>query len=121
MKTKEEVKQAIEAALDHVHTDEAVLLKQCTSEHAILNMGQTVEDFATYVYGDPARFFEACFSSFYQQSESDEMAEGLEDERRSFTKYVKADIKAVKKAKLPLTVRNCRDAYEKKGPFAAKK
>ena len=121
MRTKEEIKQAIEAAYDHVHTDEAVLHKQCISEHGLINMGQCVEDFATYVRDDPARFFEACFQSFYQQSESDEMADGTLAERDAFKKDVTRDIKAVKRAKLPLTVRNCRAAFLHEGPFAKKK
>jgi hypothetical protein len=115
--TKTEKLAAIEAALDHVHTDVEVLIKQCASEHAVINMGQSLEDWFPYGTPSPERLFEQCFSNFYQASESDEMAEGTEDERRSWMKTSKKDVAKVKKAKLPFTVRNVRAAFLCEGPF----
>jgi len=121
MNTRDQIKAAIEAAFDFVHTDERVLHRQCTSEHGLVNMGQEPADFAGYVsLNRPETFFQSCWQSFYQQSESDEMAEGMEAERRFFDKDVTRDIAAVKKKGLPLTVRNCRQAFLKEGPFAKK-
>ena len=119
--TREQKKETIEAAFNHVHTDVENLIKQAASEHAIANMGQVLEDFFPYGQPNLEKFFSQCFSIFYQQSESDEMAEGLEAERKEWMKDAKRDVAAVQKKGLPLTMRNVRDAFEFKGPFAKKK
>ena len=119
-KTKDEKKKAIEAAFDHVHTDVERLIKQAASENAVVNMGQSIEDWFPYFDPGPETLLERCFSNFYQSSESDEMAEGLEDERRAWVKTAKRDVAAVQKKKLPLTVRNVQDACFKRGAFAKK-
>lgn len=117
MLTRDEKKAAIEAAYDFVHTDIEQLHRQCTSEHGIINMGQEVMDHFPYGTPDPGRLFQQAWSNFYQSSESDEMAEGLEAERKFFNKDVTRDIKLVQKEGLPLTVRNCRAAFLYEGPF----
>lgn len=116
--TPADKKAAIDAALDFVHTDEENLAKQVAAEHALINMGMTVEDYCTYQSPNrPESFLYGCFNSFYQQSESDEMAEGTWDEYRSWIKQAKKDIALVKKEKLPLTARNVRAAFLLEGPF----
>jgi hypothetical protein len=113
--TKTDKQAAINAALDFVHTDEENLIKQVAGEHALVNMGMSVEDH--FVSVPPEKLLYAAFNNFYQQSESDEMADGTMDEYKSWVKTAKRDIKAVKKAKLPLTARNVRSAFLKQGPF----
>lgn len=119
-KLKDVKKLAIEAAFDYVHPDVESLVKQAASEHTIANMGQMLEDFF-YGAGDPKSLFHDCFSCFYQQSESDEMADGLMEERADWVKQAKKDAAKIVKKKLPLTMRNMRDAFEQKGAFAKKK
>ena len=119
--TKTEKIAAIEAAMDHVFTDVVELVKQCAGEFAISNMGQSLEDF---MYGGPTKpesLLYGCYSSFYQQSESDEMADGTNDEYKSWVKSLTKEVKRVQKAKLPLTPRNVRAAFMKEGVFATKK
>lgn len=118
---KRDEKQAlIEAAFDHVHADVAELTKQVAAEHAIVNMGQDITDFVAYASQKPESILYSCYRSFYQQSESDEMADGTEQEYRSWLKTAARDIKKVQKKGLPLTVRNVREAFLLKGPFAKK-
>lgn len=122
MKTNADKLAEIAAAEDYVHTDEANLVKQVAAEHAIVNMGQDVKDFMSYSgVGRPERLFHDAFNCFYQQSESDEMAAGTNEEFKSWFKQAKKDIATVKKAKLPLTFRNVRMAFDFEGPFAGKK
>ncbi len=120
--TKTEKTAAIEAAMDHVFTDVVELVKQCAGEFAISNMGQSMEDWMPYFGGDrPEKLLYACYSSFYQSSESDEMADGTNDEYKSWVKSLTKEVKRVQKAKLPLTPRNVRAAFMKEGVFATKK
>lgn len=118
--TAAEKKIAIEAALDHVHTDVEHLIKQVAGEHALVNMGMTLEDQMNWHVGKPENLLYDCFNSFVQQSESDEMERGTRQEYRSWVKVAKKDIAAVKKAKLPLTARNVRASFLKEGPFKKK-
>ena len=120
--TKTEKTAAIEAAMDHVFTDVVELVKQCAGEFAISNMGQSMEDFM-FSGGSvkPETLLYGCYSAFYQQSESDEMAQGTHDEYKSWVKSLTKEVKRVQKAKLPLTPRNVRAAFMKEGVFATKK
>jgi hypothetical protein len=118
--SKTDKQNAINAALDFVHTDEENLIKQVAGEHALINMGMCLEDHMNYYTPRPEHLLYDCFNSFYQQSESDEMADGTMDEYKSWVKQAKKDIKLVKKAKLALTARNVRAAFLCEGPFKKK-
>ena len=117
----------IKAALDHVYTDEQKLIEDCAKEHAIANMGQTLKGIISSGYGaqsaiarftkNPEQLVSACYSAFYGGSESEEMADGIDRERRSFLKDSKRDVAKVKKAGLPLTIANARLAFLNKPPF----
>ena len=111
--TKEQIAAAIEVALDHVYPDVDALLHQATREFAVSNMGQECKDFLQYGVLSPDRLFESAWGSFYQSSESDEMASALDDERKSWVKLLKPTAKAIAKAGEPLTVRNLRDSFMK--------
>ena len=120
--TKTEKLAAIELALDYVHPDVESLIKQSAGEFTVSNMGQALEDHLFSVLEpNPATLLYGCYQEFYQQSESDEMAQGTYDEMISFKKELVKTVKQVQKAKLPLTCRNVRDAWEKKGFFAKPK
>lgn len=116
MVTTADKKQAIENALDFVHTDICKLIKQVAAEHAVQNMGMNVEDYVDFL-DKPENQLYSCFNSMYQQSEDDSMADGTMEEYRSWLKQAKKDVSLVKKAKLPLTARNVRSAFLKEGPF----
>lgn len=122
MPTREEKNSLLDAAYDYVHTDEQTLLKQCTAEHAIVNLGQTpfalVPGFRPSCA--PATLLEKCFDALYHDCESDEMAASIGEERQGFVDDVRRDIQLVKDAGLPLSVRNCRMAFLCEGPFAKK-
>lgn len=119
----------IKAALDHVYTDEQKLIEDCAKEHAIANMGQTLKGIISSGYGgygtqsvarftkNPEQLVSACYSAFYGGSESEEMADGIDCERRSFLKDSKRDVAKVKKAGLPLTIANVHLAFLSKPPF----
>ena len=112
--------QLITLAFQHVYTDVERFKKDIAKEHCIANMGQRLEDFMHGATGRPEDVISRAYSSFYGQSESDEMADGIADEMRSWLKEADKQIKAVQKAGLPLTMENARLAFEKKGPFAKK-
>jgi hypothetical protein len=116
-----EKKQAIETAMDHVFTDVEALIKNVAAEHAVINMGQELTDHFPYGSPDPSRLLYACYQNFYQASESDEMADGTQDEYRSWLKQSKKDVAKVQKKGLPLTPRNVRAAFLNEGPFAKAK
>lgn len=113
-------KQIIDLAFQHVYTDVEAFRKDIAKEHCIANMGQELGDFVDGHFKDPARVISWAYNAFYQQSESDEMAEGIDEEMRSWLKEADKQIKAVQKKGLPLTMENARLAFEKKGPFAKK-
>ena len=117
---RNQTKLAIEQALDHVHTDIEALIKQNAAEHALVNMGQEVSDFASYCRNDPSTLLYSAYRNFYQQSESDEMADGTEREFKSWLKIARKDVAKVQKKGLPLTARNVRAAFLSEGPFAKK-
>lgn len=114
------VKQFIDLAFQHVYEDVEKFRKDIAKEHCIANMGQELSDFIHSTSGHPKDAIAQAYGSFYQQSESDEMAEGIDDEMKSWLKEADKQIKAVQKKKLPLTMENARLAFEKKGPFAKK-
>lgn len=116
----------IKAALDHVYADEQKLIEDCAREHSLVNMGQSLKQLIRSSWGsdaierftkNPEQLVGACYNAFYQGSESDEMAEGIDRERRSFLKDSKRDVARVKKAGLPLTIANARLAFLGKPPF----
>ena len=121
--TKPSKKDLIAAAFAYVYPDAEALIKDVAKEHTIANMGQNLEDFIVateWLEKNPQQLVGSCYNSFYDQSESEEMAEGIEDERKSWLKQAKKDVALVQKKGLPLTLENVRLAFEKKGPFERK-
>ena len=116
--SKDDSDKAIEAALDYVHPTEASFVKAFSQEFAISNMGQDIGDFVRGGYGTPRRpadLVAAAWSQFYGSSESDEMAAGLEDERKMWERDCKKKVLPVMKKKgLALTLRNGTNVWEKK-------
>lgn len=116
-------KSIIAAAFAYVYPDAESLIKDVAKEHCIANMGQNLEDFITaseWLAKHPEQVISSCYSNFYGQSESDDMAEGIDEERRAWLKQAKKDVAAVQKKGLPLTMENVRLAFENKGPFEKK-
>lgn len=121
--TRPSKKQIIEAAFAHVYTDAEELIKDAAREHTIANLGQELEDFlqpSEYLLKNPQKVFHDCFNGLYSQSESDEMADALQEEYRDWQKRSRKDVEKVQKKKLPLTMTNVRLAFENKGPFEKK-
>lgn len=116
------IKNAIALAEEHVHASEEALVEQCAAEHTVANMGMYIEELLEYALLDrPQNLFYSAFNNLYQQSESDEIADGTMAEYKSWLKQAKKDVARVKKAKLPLTFKNVRMAFDNEGPFAKKK
>lgn len=117
----DKTKAQIDAAFDHVYTDIETFVKVCAREHTIANLGQSLEELSRRAFtSSPERLVDNCYSCLYQDCESDEMADGIQEEYLSWLKDARRDAQKVLKAGLPLTLRNARDAFELKGPFAAK-
>ncbi len=111
----------IKQAYEHVWTDFEKFVRMCAQEHTIANMGFELADHMLgYGSERPENIVAAAYNSLYQSSESDEMAEGIEDEFRSWLKDARKDGLRVQKSGLPLTLANARLAFENKGPFAKK-
>jgi len=118
--SKPSVKSLITQAFAVVYTDVDQLVKDQAMEHTIANMGQCLEDFARSSM--PAdRLIRLCYQDLRQQCESDEMADGIDEEYRDWLKEARKSVAMVQKKGLPLTLTNTRDAFERKGAFAAKK
>ena len=106
-------KENIAAAFAHVYTEADRLIQDVAKEHAIANMGQTLEEHLQRA-APPADVIAVCWSSFYGQSESVEMARDLDQERKGWLKQAKKDVATLVKKKLPLTLENARLAFERK-------
>lgn len=119
-KTKQEI---IAAALAYEYDDKEACILDAAKEHCIANMGQQLGDFlyGTGLADRPNQVIRSCYNTFYQQSESDEMAEGIQDEMRSWIKDARQDVEKVIKMGLPLTLANVRMSFMYEGPFAKKK
>ena len=117
------VKQIIAAAFAYVYTDADKLIQDVAKEHAIANMGHELGDFITereWLSKHPEQVISSCWNNWMGQIESDEMADGQNDERKVWLKQAKKDVAAVQKKKLPLTMENVMLAFEGKGPFEKK-
>jgi len=112
-------KQIIDLAYGFVYTDAELLVQDFAKVFALTNMGQQLSDYVGHhVAAQPGSVFRACWGNFYGQSESDEMAEGLDAERRAWLKDGRKLLAQVQKKGQPLTMRSMEDAWEKKGAFA---
>lgn len=113
--------EIIKAAEDYVWTDFEKFVRMLAKEHTVANMGFDLGE-AFQGYGSrnipPDLVVEMAYNTLYQGSESDEMAEGIEEEYRSWLKDARRDAEKVRKAGLPLTLANASLAFELKGPFA---
>lgn len=117
----DKTKAQIDAAFDYVYEDVEAFVKVCAREHTIANLGQSLEDLARRAFSSsPEHLVNNCYSTFYGDCESEEMANGVTDEYRAWLKDARRDAQKVLKAGLPLTLKNARDAFELKGQFAKK-
>ena len=107
---------AIEAAFSHEYTDFDAYVKDIAREHTIANMGQSIEDYA-HDRDQPDKLISRAWSGFYNIAESQEMADGFDEEYRSWLKTAKKDAMRVKRAKLPLTLVNARKSFMNEEPF----
>lgn len=108
----------INAALDHAYPNVEQLVEDFARRFALENMGQRLVDHLQSVRVTPDRVYASCWNSLYQSSESDEMARGLEAERKAWVKDGKKCAKKVQAKKLRLTMRNMEEAWYGRGPFA---
>ena len=111
-------KQAIiDRALNHVYTDLETYVRDIAREHTVANMGQDLE----WLMGSPS-FYEkrpetlisGCYNQLRNDCESDEMADGIHDEYRSWVKDARRDAAIVQKNNLSLTIANAMLAFERK-------
>lgn len=117
-KTKNE---SIELATLHVWTDFEAFIKMLAKEHTVANMGMDLVDFVGRGYvPKPEDVVNYAFNGLMNDMESDEMADGVQDEYRSWLKQGRKDAERVRKAGLPLTLANAALSFENKGPFAKK-
>lgn len=114
-------KEAVAIIFSHVFTSPEEFAKNVATEHAIANMGQSLEDLISSPEWAVKRPQDAILNA-WSQFASDAAGEGIdiEDERRSWKKEGEKTAKAVQKAGLPMTMENARLFFEKKGPFAKK-
>lgn len=114
-------KELVAAALEHPYPMPGELAEAFAKECAVINCGMSLHDYVTAPREgstpDLARVIPGAYSRFYQQSESDEQADGLEAERKSFLKPARQAARAVRDLKLPLTLANARKAYFGEAPF----
>lgn len=118
--TKQDKIALIAAAFDLVYTDEEKFVEDLAKEHAIVNMGQELDDFVRAGM-TPETLVSRCYNDFYHSSESDEMADGLAEEKNHFRKDAKRQLAMIKKKGLPLTFDLARDAFLNKGVFTGTK
>lgn len=118
-KTAPDLKQSIlNAALDYVYPSAAQLEEDFARRFALENMGQRLIDHLQSIRVTPDRVYSSCWNSLYQGSESDEMAQALEAERKHWHKEGKTVVGRVMAKGVPLTMRNAEDAWYGRGPFA---
>jgi len=113
--------ECFEVASSHVWTDFDKFVRMCAQEHTIANMGQCFESLVGHSSSKPELIIAQAYSQLRNDCESDEMADGIEDELKYWLKVAKKDATRVQKAGLPLTLANARLAFENQGPFAKKK
>lgn len=113
MKTTDRVEQA----MNHVWADFEAYVRMLAKEHTIANMGQDLAALGAHAASSET-YVAAAYSQLLTDCESDEMADGIEEEYREWLKQARSDAEAVRGANLPLTLANARLAFEKKGPFA---
>jgi hypothetical protein len=119
-------KEIVALAFAYVYPNVDELIKAQAREHTIANMGFSVEQMLerfslTGLEKTPDRVIDLAWSGLMGDMESDEMADGVNDEYRAWLKDAKRDALLVQKAGLPLTLDNTRQAFEKTGQFAKKK
>jgi hypothetical protein len=114
-------KELVAAALEHPYPTLVDLAEAFAKECAVSNCGMSLHDFVTAPRAgstpDLAKVIPDAYNRFYQQSETDEQADGLEAERKSFLKPARQAARAVRDLKLPLTLANALKAYYGEAPF----
>lgn len=120
--TKQQISDAIDRALDHVHTDVESLRSAAACEAAISNLGHEPGEFLAHTALQHVghRLFEGAFQALLGQCEDDEQEHAVREERRDFMIDLLPCIKSVEDARLEFTVRNVRSAFLREGPFAKK-
>lgn len=109
------VKELCALAMHVVYTDWDKYLRDISREHAIANMGQTLEDLTgSSAWLKPEDLISSAFHQLRNDCESDEMADGVDEEAKQWLKQAKKDAAVVKKLGLPWTIDNSRLVFEKK-------
>jgi hypothetical protein len=108
----------IAQALAYVYTDFDQYVKDQAKEHTIANLGQSLSDYGCY--GKPEHLVASAFSQLRENygMELGDDAAGVDEEYRDWLKEAKKNCEKVRKAGLPWTLSNSRDAFEQRGAFA---
>lgn len=112
------MKALVLEAMAVVYTDEQKFINVLAKEFALSNLGQELEDHIRFSKCAPEHVIDHAWSGMLSECDSDEMEEGMHDERRGWEKDAKKMLKQLKSKKLPLTIANAHLAWEIKGPFA---
>lgn len=116
------LKELIEQAMDFVYTDFEKYVKTQAHEHTIANLGQQLGDHSMGPRSlmKPEHLVDITFEGLRcaYGSELRDEGEGVDEEFRHWLKEAKKNCGLVKKAGLPWTLRNSRDAFERRGTFA---
>lgn len=118
-KTKKR-QEFLAACMSFVHADFEQYVRTIAMEHTIANLGQELGELVAVggLWCRPEDGVRQAYRQLIGDCESDEMAEGVEEEYRSWLKDARADAQRVRDAGLPLTLENARLAFERKGPFS---
>lgn len=116
MKMPNKIKKSelVTQAMNVVYTDWEKYLRDIAREHTIANMGQDLESLMQGCREVPEHVISDAFNQLRNDCESDEMADGVDEEFRSWLKQAKKDAAVVKKLGLPWTIDNSRLVFEKK-------
>jgi hypothetical protein len=87
-----------------VHQNVESLIKAAAERHTVLNLGQN--------------WPEDTYWRLRSEAETEDVADAIVDEYKSWLKDAKKEAAMVVKAKLPLTLESMELAFNKKGPFA---
>jgi len=107
--------EIVTQAMNVVYTDWEKYIRDIAREHTIVNMGQCLEYLMDgYRSCNPEHVISDAFNQLRNDCETDEQAESIDDEFRSWVKQAKKDAAVIKKLGLPWTIDNSRLVFEKK-------
>lgn len=118
--TKQEL---LDSSLAHPYPTPGDLAEAFAKQCAVENMGRRLVDLVEVPRPgstpDLAEVVPRAYNRFYHEMETDEQANGLNAERKSFLKGARQAARKVRDAGLPLTLANVDLAWNKKAPFDA--